>query len=154
MRGSIVAPSWLHRGKPSISTRFVIYLHTLLHRPETAVISRRHTQEFAMGGGSGVVSQLRLMTALAFLALCLLLQSATTSAGEYTNGLDSQVRPDRDYIQRSRNIHVAVTIDRNSISQFLFPLYVSIVVEVVIVVVVLLGVCVSPPPPLFPPFSH
>ena len=106
-----------------------------------------------MRGGSGVVSQLRLMTALAFVALCLLLQSATTSAGEYANGLDSQVRPDRDYIQRSRNIHVAVTIDRNSISQFLFPLYVNIVVEVVVVVVVLLGVCVSLPPsslsPLF-----
>jgi len=63
------------------------------------------------------------LLSLVVLSLLLLLQQGRVSGGEYTNGLDSQVRPDRAYIQRSRNIHVAVTIDRNSIGQFLFPLY-------------------------------
>ncbi len=45
------------------------------------------------------------------------------SAGEYSNGLDSGVKFDQDHTRRSRNIHVAVTIDRNSMGDFLLAVH-------------------------------
>lgn len=60
---------------------------------------------------------------LLLLLLGIILLNHTIYAGEYSNGLETGVKSDQDHVRRSRNIHVAVTIDRNSLSDFLLAVH-------------------------------
>jgi len=55
--------------------------------------------------------------------LSMILLDHAIYAGEYSNGLETGVKSDQDHVRRSRNIHVAVTIDRNSLSDFLLAVH-------------------------------
>ena len=101
------------------------YAKTTMKEIRTSSIRRNNTHlPLLMPQCNRKFSSFSLIIVVIFLTLCSLICLPTVHAGgTYSNGLDSGVRYDQEHIRQTRNIHIAVTIDRNSLSDFLLAVH-------------------------------